>query len=57
MNNLEEFKCAECKKTFYKALTDEESKLRSEAVFGEMDISNCDIVCDDCFKIIMGGLV
>ena len=45
-----QFKCAMCGEIFEKALSDEE--VLEEARLNDFDPDDCDLVCDDCYKII-----
>ena len=46
----EYFKCAVCKKTFKKGMTDEEAQEQLKKEFKGFEVEECDLVCDDCFK-------
>ena len=51
--NLNEYKCAVCQNVYEKGQTDEEAQVELENNFGHFELEECDIVCDDCYKIIM----
>lgn len=46
----EEYTCDMCKETFGKGRSDEEAIAEHTELFGTEDISDCAIVCDDCFN-------
>ena len=50
------FTCSLCRELFAGGgWTDEEAAAEAKRNFGEgIDVSNCDIVCDDCYEKIMG---
>jgi hypothetical protein len=48
------FTCSECRQTFEKGWTDLDAAEELEASFGIADTSHCDVVCDDCYREIMG---
>lgn len=52
--NPNEFKCDECGGVFEKGWSDEEAYAEQENNFGDMPNEQMAIVCDDCFKEIMG---
>lgn len=45
-----EYQCAICKGIFEKVLTDEEAKEQLLEEFGDYDVEDCDLVCDDCYN-------
>lgn len=45
-----EYQCAICKGIFEKALTDEEAKEQLLNEFGDYNVEDCDLVCDDCYN-------
>ena len=47
------FTCASCHQTFEKAWTDEEAAEELEDTFGNFEPSDCDVVCDDCYREMM----
>lgn len=49
----DQFICAKCGKTFEKDWTNFEAISELEENFNPQDGEECDIFCDDCFKIIM----
>lgn len=46
----EEYTCGMCKETFGKGWSDEEAIAEHTNLFGTKDITDCAIVCDDCFN-------
>ena len=46
------FKCAVCKEIFNKGLTEEEAEKQLEVEFPGTITEECDLVCDDCFKLM-----
>jgi len=49
----EVFECARCGGVFPKGRSDEEAEAEMNELFGdEMTTDECDVICDDCFKII-----
>jgi hypothetical protein len=53
MDNLGEFTCAECGETYGRQRTEEEALEEKDALFPDVPIEDCAIVCDDCFKKLM----
>lgn len=54
MKQSKTFTCAICKETFDYAWSDEEAAI--EAIQNGIDpTTNCDVVCDDCFKLTPYG--
>jgi hypothetical protein len=47
------YTCALCGGTFEKGLTDEEALAEKDALFPGVPLEDCDIVCDDCFHMMM----
>jgi hypothetical protein len=45
--------CAMCKGEFTKGWSEEEAIEELDALWG-VSKEECDVVCDDCFKLIMG---
>lgn len=45
-----EFKCTICRGIFEKGWSDEEAGAELDANFPGFEPSDCDLVCDDCFK-------
>jgi hypothetical protein len=39
-----------CRETFDKGWSDEEASAELDANFPDFDTSDCDLVCDDCYK-------
>lgn len=52
MNN-KTFICAHCKEEFEFDWSEEEAIEEKNKNFGDIDIKNCSIVCDDCYEKIM----
>jgi hypothetical protein len=48
-----EYKCAMCGGVFEKGWSDEEAKDELSGVFPGIDTSDCDLVCDDCYRKFM----
>jgi DNA-directed RNA polymerase subunit RPC12/RpoP len=48
------YTCAQCNQEFETDWTDEEASLEFDQSFEGSDIRNAAIVCDDCYKLIMG---
>jgi len=48
-----EYKCASCGEIFEKDWSDEEALEERNEVFGNVPDSECDLVCDDCYRKIM----
>lgn len=48
------YQCAMCKTVFETGWTDEEATAELGDQFPGHDKSNCDVVCDDCYKLVMG---
>jgi hypothetical protein len=46
----EEYTCASCHKTFISERTEEDAIAEKERLFGDVPLSQCDVVCSDCFK-------
>jgi len=47
-----EYKCAMCDNIYEKTWTDEEAMNECNETFGEIDVKDCVIICDDCFNEI-----
>ena len=57
MKNLapNEYECSVCGNVYEKGWTDEEATAEREEVWGpEFTNEDCAIVCDDCYKAMMG---
>lgn len=50
----EEFTCDNCHQTFLKGWTDEEAALEMYENLGDYR-GELAVVCDDCYKMILGG--
>ena len=48
------YQCAMCGGIFETEWTDEEAIEELHEAFGEVMVDDCEIVCDDCYKKIMG---
>jgi hypothetical protein len=46
-----EFRCFICKEVFEKGFTDEEALAELNANHPGMSPDECDLVCDDCYKM------
>lgn len=44
------FTCAACGETFEKAISDEKALAEKDALFPDVPIDECTMVCDDCWK-------
>lgn len=55
MSSPNEYTCAMCGNTYTKAWSDEEAKAELEENFPDFEADACDIMCDDCYKRVMGG--
>jgi antirestriction protein len=51
-----EFQCAMCGGIFEKEVSEEVALEEKEALFPGVPVSQCDIVCDECFKIVCAQL-
>lgn len=49
-----EYRCARCGGVYAKTWPDEAAEIEKTALFGPIPLSACDVVCDDCFRRIMG---
>lgn len=48
-----DYQCAMCGGVFEKGWTDEEANAERESIFGKsISLAECDVICDDCFKLI-----
>lgn len=45
-----EFQCADCKRIFDKAWSDEEAEIELQDNFPGISKEDCDIICDDCYN-------
>lgn len=50
---MDSFTCACCRETFEKGRSDEMADAERDELFGNQD---CELVCEDCFKLIMGRM-
>jgi hypothetical protein len=50
----ETFTCAMCSEVFNKGWTEEEALAEKKNKFGDMPIEDMDVVCEDCYREIMG---
>ena len=50
---MDTYKCAVCGGVFEKGLTEEEAQAELKENFGDIPVSECDIVCDDCYQEIV----
>ena len=44
-----------CKGVFSYGWSEEEAHDELKRNFGDVDVDDCEIVCDDCYQKIMGG--
>ncbi len=49
------YTCTKCGETFLKASPEEKTEEELHENFGDVPLDKCALVCDDCYKIIMGG--
>lgn len=49
--------CAVCQQTFEEDWTEEEALAELQENFGNYTPEECDIVCDDCYKKILSGVI
>jgi hypothetical protein len=56
MNEQKLFKCAHCGGEFQKEWSDEERAAEKDNLFPDVPVEECVVVCDDCFKLLMGGV-
>lgn len=47
---MSEYTCELCHETFERTRSDEDALAESRKLFGEVEMSELAIVCDDCFK-------
>jgi len=47
------FVCFVCRQTFTKKLSDKEALEQLEEQFGDWDVNDCELVCEDCFNKII----
>ena len=52
--SVETYQCAKCLETYEKGWTDEEAEKEAEENFGFIEIEERAIICDDCYREIMG---
>lgn len=48
-----EYVCAICRVKFVSEWTDEEAKDELKEKFGETNIQECEVVCEDCYNKLM----
>ncbi len=48
----ESYQCAMCGGVFEKTRSDEEAMRETNELFGDVTREDCDVICDDCFKIV-----
>lgn len=46
----EEFTCGMCQGTFTKSRSDDEAEAEKTALWGDIPLSECAVVCGDCFE-------
>jgi hypothetical protein len=49
----QQYTCAYCGGTFNKGWSDEEAMAEQEEAFPDVNLSDCAMVCDACYKRIM----
>ena len=48
------YRCAACSEVFRKGTTDDEAEAEHfESERGHIPLSECDLVCDDCFNVLL----
>lgn len=47
------YTCALCMKDFEGARSDEEAMAEKAALWGDIPVEECEVVCEDCFNLIM----
>ena len=50
------YTCAMCKKSFESDWTDEEARNELNDKFENVQVSDCEIVCDDCYNKVMSTI-
>lgn len=50
--NSDQFRCAACGEVFDKAMSEEEAEAQLAEEFPGFDKSDCDLVCEDCYKLM-----
>lgn len=45
-----EYQCAHCYGVYEKIWSDEEANAEKDELFGDVPLSECAVICDDCFK-------
>ena len=48
----DEYTCYLCKETFEKGVSDEEAMAEKDALWPDVPVDDCELVCDDCFKMM-----
>lgn len=54
MNTVRKYTCENCLQQYETGWTDEEASIEFSERFEEEDVRDAAIVCDDCYKRIMG---
>ena len=49
----ETYVCAQCGGEFSKGRPDEEAEIEKDALWGDVPLDECAVVCDDCFKAMV----
>lgn len=50
---MKTYTCAMCGTTYNYAWTDEEAAAEKDALWGDVPLDECSVICDDCFKAIV----
>lgn len=45
-----EYRCENCRRVFQYAWTEEEALAEKDALFPDVPVEHCAVVCDDCFN-------
>lgn len=46
------YTCSMCERTLESEWTQEEAEAEKTTLWGDVSLDDCDVVCDDCFKVI-----
>lgn len=47
------YTCARCRKTYEYGRPDGEALAEKDALWPDVPLDECDIICDDCFRTLM----
>jgi hypothetical protein len=50
-----QYTCSMCEGIYEAEWTEEEALAERDILWGDVSIEDCDVVCDDCFKLVTGG--